>query len=241
MYPDDVVAAEIVQQGDFFFDGDGVGGATCHVGQDADLVVLFDGELGDGVEGAEGLDGIVEEFDAEGVFVGIGEDVHYATANGVLSGLYHEVDPFEVVLLEYVHDEIDVGASAFDQPKGVAGQGARGDDFLVECVGIGYDDHRPTGRELFDHFAPLQYVGIVGAEEVATVVVDIGGQRGVGSALAFFAGFAVGRGEEEHTFLVDVEVALLEHDFHVVYQIVGFLFVAGDDQLIAVGVEKSKC
>ena len=206
LYPYEVVAAEIVDKGHLLLDGDGVGLAGGHIGQDADLVVLLDGELRDGVEGAEGLDGGVEEFDTVRVLVGKGEDV------------------------------ISVGA--FGQAEGVAGKCTRRDHLLVECLGIGDDGHGAAAVELLDHLAALKDVGVVGGEEVAAVVVDLGRLvRGTG-LWALATGFAVGGGEEQCPFLVEIGIGLLKQHFDVVEHVVCFLLVACDYQLVAVGVEQ---
>ena len=208
LHPYEVVAAEIMDKRHLLLDGDGVGLAGGHIGQDADLVVLLDGELRDGVEGAEGLDGGVEEFDAVRVLVGKGEDVDDAAAHGVLSGLHHKVDAVEFVFLHDVDNEVDISVGAFGQAEGVAGKCTRRDHLLVECLGIGDDGHGAAAVELLDHLAALKDVGVVGGKEVAAVVVDLGRLvRGTG-LWALATGFAVGGGEEQCPFLVEIGIGL---------------------------------
>ena len=184
-----------------------------------------------------GFDGVVEELDAEGVLVGKGEDVDNAAAHGILARVHHEIHALEAVVLQHVDDEVDFDLGAFGYAEGVAGEGARRDHFFKQRFGIGDHGEAAAGIELLDHFAPLQDVGIVGGEEVAPVVVHGNGTVGGRLALCgFLSGLAQGGGEEEGAFLLQVGIGLVEHHLDVVEQVVGFLFVAGDDELAAVGL-----
>ena len=171
--PDDVVGAKIVQQVDFFLDGYGATLAAFEVGDDADLVEMAYGELCDGVEAAEGVNAVVEEFDAEGFFVGEGEDVDDAAADGELSGLDDEVDALEVVFLQGFDDEVHIELAALEDLQRVACQRFGGYDLFGECFGIGYDDHPAAAGELLDDFGAHQDVGVVGL--VGVVWAPVGG------------------------------------------------------------------
>ena len=77
--------------------------------------------MGDGVETAQRLYGVVEELDAEGEFVGVGENVDDAATHSILSGLHDEVDTFELVFLEHVDDKIHVQFAVLDNLESVFG------------------------------------------------------------------------------------------------------------------------
>ena len=190
LHPHQVVAAEVVQQGHFFLDGDGVQRTPLHVGQHADGVVLLDRKLRHRVEGAEGFDCVVEELDAERIFVGKGEDIHYSSAHGILAGFNHEIDALEAIVLKHVDDKVYLHLSAFGNAEGVACEGARRDDLFIECFGVGDHEQAASGVELLDDFATLEDVGVVGAEKVTPVILNLGRPVGVGRGVAP-TGFAV--------------------------------------------------
>ena len=89
------------------------------------------------------------------MFVGEGVDVDDAATDGVLAWVDNEVDTFELVVLECLDDEVHGDVGATGDGEGVAGEGARGDDFFVERFGIGDDDEVAASVELFYHFAAL--------------------------------------------------------------------------------------
>ena len=195
---------------------------TLHVGQHADLVQLFDRQLAHGVEGAERVDLVVEELDAEGVLVGVGVDIHDAAAHGVLAGLHDKVDTVEVVLLEGLDDEVHIDLGSFGYAEGVARQGAFRHHLLIQGFRVAHHREAAAGGQLLHHLAALHDIGIVGLEQVAAVVFA--------AALA-----AVGGGEKQHALLFDVGIGLFQQVLQVVEKIVG-LFLAGcNEELSAVG------
>ena len=120
--PDDVLAAEILQQVDFFFYLEAAALPAFEVGDDADLVEMAYGELCDGIEAAQRIDAVVKELDAERFFVGVGEDVDDAATHSELTRIDDEVDALECVFLQRFDDEVHIELAALEDLQCVACQ-----------------------------------------------------------------------------------------------------------------------
>jgi hypothetical protein len=101
---------------------------------------LLNGALGEGIEGADTFDFIVEEFDAVGHIIAEGEDINDTATDGELPGFEDEIFAVEAVFGEYIDDGIHVEAFAFMNVNPAGVQGFRCYNFFEERFRVGNDD-----------------------------------------------------------------------------------------------------
>lgn len=160
-----------LQEGDLLaFDG-------VDVWDDGDFLLFIDGELLLNVEGADGVDLVAEEVDAEGLFVGVGEDVEDAAAKRVLSWLINELLLLEAIRLESLNQLGDAHLVANGEVHLGIVEASGGNDFLYQRIGKGDDDDRLRLLQTSEGIGTENLVGIVDG----TVFVDVavgGGEEG---------------------------------------------------------------
>lgn len=110
------------------------------VRDDADVLDVFDRELLQRIEGADGLDLVVEQLDPVGIFVAVAEDVDDSAADGKLSGLINEILALEAVLDQNLDDGIDVEQFALGQFDPGGGQFGGRDHLFEQGFGVSHDD-----------------------------------------------------------------------------------------------------
>ena len=182
-------------------------------GHDVDMIHLSHRELRFGVEESDGVDAVALEFDTDGIFLGIGEDVEDVAAPCELPGLIDEVLGQVFQFVEFVEEIIGEDFLAALHGEGFLVDIVLGDNGFRHAFGIRDKDKRLRAghRQFVKDFGAEFHVGGVGLAPAAVALVR--------------------RRQVEHPLVLQGATAVVEQHLHIAVEEGGLLAVAEDEQL----------